>query len=359
MDFIIPPERVYKESLYREIDVNGTKVKVVDFSKFPKEGTIEFRAIERRHNSTQFNGTKDPKHEVWYAIPEGRDQDGNIRFRKIMISGNRQLNLEIPSEQMEAVCLAYSNFVIGSPLHTTADRPTHKIYDRLQAAKQSTVKMKKALAAKNQVLSIEGNIPLLSDFARILGITPEGVDPEIVLDLIMKKADEAPDEVSNKFRNVNRRIEETIKRAVSYSIIKYTPATGYRYFDYFLGANESEVEATLLKNKELFATIDKESLAGAGYSREDIIGVAPAEKQVKPIKVAEYETPAHSTGASMPPVMEGVSTRPPRYKVDDAFMELKAKAKELKIKGYQFMNAETLRMRIKQAEIIAEHSDVS
>ena len=227
------------------------KVKVVDFDECVKmlvkerkdkgmSMIIELKAIridKHKELSDTISWTKDPLTAIYYGMPFGLHQDGNVKWRKVLLKEFNSFDLRRPDEAKQwVVCMMHSH-VKGTPL-ANAD-PVFYIYDadvEASATSQKAMTMKSAIDKAHKMPKDK-----TLNFHRFLAIpAPTEITPQRIKNDIMAFAMENPEEFMNKYDDPNRAIQELFNAAKSLGAITYDLDKGFVFRGTFLGFTDLE-----------------------------------------------------------------------------------------------------------------------
>lgn len=247
-------ENIFDQKLFLESEKGKRLIK----SYKDKGGTIEIHPVRpNRLEHFSFRGFRNRKDGLWYGIPIGKDKDGNYKFRKIIVKGFHEFNVEIERDIHEALILMHHPKCVGS--ENAKGKPFFKVFDKEKEAVKSIETFEMAKDCLEIALKLEGDN--LVDFSRILGITPESNRTNVVKQLVLEKAQKSPKSFYDAWSNPIRKTIEIFHRAKAVGLIKFASDTGWTYKDgQMLGNTEEAAISTLNKNKQLLQFIGFESL---------------------------------------------------------------------------------------------------
>lgn len=244
-------------------EIVGPNIRVFKYNDIERSGTREIVPIEEKKMlNFSFTCFKDPRTGIWYGITDGQDyQTKRPIFRRITITGRRLYNLENEEDAIEWAIISRHPSTLGSFLQKGL--PLVKPYDRKKIAVARLQKIKRGAEAVDIALNhLKGNE--LLDFARLLAITPENNDYEVVAQLVAEKAQRDPELFMDKYSDANKEILIVINRARSTGMIKYKIDHGFVYNDSLpLGSSDIAVITYFKNNVRLLESIDLESKAAS------------------------------------------------------------------------------------------------
>lgn len=247
-------ENMFEQKLFLESEKGKRLLK----SYKEKGGTIEIHPVNpNRLEHFSFRGYRSRKDGLWYGVPMGKDKDGNYKFRKIIVKGFHEFNVEIERDLYEALILMHHPKCLKS--ENQKGKPLFKVYDKEKEAEKSIKTFKMEKDCLEIALELEGDE--LVDFSRMLGITPESNRSNVVKKLVLEKAQKSPKSFHDAWNNPNRRTIEIFFRAQAVGLVKFSSDSGWTYKDgQMLGSTEEAAIATLNDNKQLLQFINFESL---------------------------------------------------------------------------------------------------
>jgi hypothetical protein len=227
------------------------KVNVVDFKPYVKQlidkrkekgmaMVVEIKAIKIDKNkelSDTVSWSKDHKTGIYYGIPFGLHQDGNVKWRKILLQEYNSFNLMNPDEAKQLVCLLMHPHIEGSPFQR-AD-PIFFVYDAdVEASKDAN----KAMVISNAIQkAFKMKKTEILSFHRYLALPlPPDVTPKRVKNDITKFAMDSPEEFMAKYDNPGRVLAELFHSGKALGAIIFNAETGFTYRGTFLGHTDIE-----------------------------------------------------------------------------------------------------------------------
>jgi len=254
------------------------------FYEIPRTGTIEIIPLyPKRLEHFQFKSYKG-KDGLVYGMPLKTNNDGTYIFRTILVDGHKSYDLSNEDQAFEAAILINSPHCVDSP--NANNKPKFKKFDRAEDARKELDKLRDARKAVDIALDLEGEE--LADFARILGITPEGNDAVVVHQLVSELASKKPRVFMESYEDMNRSVLQVLKRAEAVGLVKYSANTGYVYKDGMpLGGTESAAVRKLIDNKTLLNIMDGESKNKTSYSTGTPVNISSVKKEVVTKEIAK------------------------------------------------------------------------
>jgi hypothetical protein len=235
------------------------KIKVVDLKKVvqleldkrAKEemtNIVEIRPIridKYKETRVSLSFSRDERTGIYYGIPIGIHLDGNIKWRKIILTDRNVFNLNNPLEAQMWYVSRFNPFVEGSPFHGM--EPVFRVYDPEIEAKRDINKATALGLAITRVKTMKTSD--LVGFVRYLALpVPEEVSDKLLRAEIMRFVMTSPVEFNRKFDDENRQIAEIFYSANSLGLIIFDIERGYSYKGTFLGSNELDSIRFLMKD---------------------------------------------------------------------------------------------------------------
>lgn len=313
---------------------------------------------------TNFKTVLDKATKLWFGEPIGVSQsDKSILWKKFPLKRKNIFDLSKTEDRIWWSRISRSNIVEGSPNQN--QKPLFKVIDSVAKSEEF---IEKLTLRERAIEVIRGMSPnQMREFAPSLGINAGNYD-DFTLKAEFLRYNE---DNSKKFLEIwDNPAKETIvqfKKAFSLGIVKREVVDGqflgYSYGQYKLGLTESECVSWLSdpKHSSVFSSIvvnsqEKENSIHRGNSKVSTTehkadnALAKENEDLKR-KLAALE--AKQKDVSVPEkssIKESVVEETKSAEVDE-LTSLKARAKELKIKGYHVMsNPNTLRQKIAEAE---------
>ena len=244
-------------------DGNGFENKVCNFSHpdvCKRKGSITIEAIRRtnRHASrVAFRRTTDKSSGIIYGIPQGIDKESqDITFMQIILPDCKSYDLSNEQDAKEWSVVRMQPFMIGSPLQS--GKPLYRIYDKEEEANTVINKVNDRMRATDVVKSLNSMQQI--DMVRNMGMSPEFNSPTLLLAQIYQLAEKDPSKFLEIWDNSNRNVMTIINRAKAVGLITLDPIQGYQWKKgIVIGMNEPQMVDYLMKNPQLYVTIDMES----------------------------------------------------------------------------------------------------
>ncbi|MFA6916974.1 MAG: hypothetical protein WC222_11295 [Parachlamydiales bacterium] len=231
--------------------VNLKEVVQKELDKRQKEdmtNIVEIRPIKidkYKETRVSLSFSRDERTGIYYGIPIGTHLDGNIKWRKVILTDRNVFNLNHPLEAQMWYVARFNPFVEGSPFHGM--EPVFRVYDPEMEAKKDIVKATALGLAITRVKTMR--TAELIGFARYLALPiPEEVSDKLVRAEIMRFVMMNPVEFNHKFDDENRQIAEIFYSANSLGLVIFDIEHGYSYKGTFLGSNELDSIRFLMKD---------------------------------------------------------------------------------------------------------------
>ena len=245
------------------------KLKIADLDKIVesirkermKDGQsmqIEIKAIKTRREkeiSKVVKFAKDPLTGIYYGIVVGKYDDGNPKFRGILLTDHNTLDLSNDNEAKMYAVLRMHPCVLGNPVGGL--EPTFEVVDQDKIAKE---KMRKGIDLKKAldiIVAMRGTDVL--PFARYLGLPiPTNPTVKILKGSIMDMAIDNPLEFDRKYNEPLRKTYELLATAKATKVVTYDVERGHYLGSLPLGYSVPEVVRTLEQDLTLAARIQSE-----------------------------------------------------------------------------------------------------
>lgn len=188
---------------------------------------------------------KDERTGIFYGIPIGLHMDGNVKWRKIILTDRNVFNLNNRMEAMEWFVARFNPHVMGSPFHGI--EPSFMVYDPETEAKRDIARATALGIAISRAKTMASKD--LLNFARYLAVPiPEEVSPKLLRAEIMRFVMINPVEFNKKFDDETRQVSELFYSALAYGLVSFDIEHGYSYKGTLLGSNEFDSVRFLMKD---------------------------------------------------------------------------------------------------------------
>ena len=263
-------------------EIGSLKILVVDVDKVvsmiredrKKKGlgmTILIQPIKEERFKDPFTSltySKDPVTGIHYGIVNKVYEDGNIKWTRININEDMNLNLERDTDAKFWAVLRMHHDVQGSPLNIEGKyEPKLKIYDpEIQAAIDNN-KVMEAYKAIEIANKFKGSN--LVRFSRLIDIPVSILStPSVLHAQVLKFAYENPNEFNRIWNDTNRDYRETFKNAISVDVIRFDHSKGYYFGGFSLGVNEYLAVQFLRENPDVYVSIGQRLKSSDIVSKE-------------------------------------------------------------------------------------------
>jgi hypothetical protein len=198
---------------------------------------------------------KDPVTGVYYGLPNGEDDYGNIRWQRLQLSDNLSLNLENEMECKLWAVLRFNSDIEGSPFQK--QYPYYKIFDPVVEAKAEKDEIQLMKMAFDMVDKLQKSPREMVFFARYLGEDlRENANINIIEGALLRYAKNHPGLFVSKFNDKNRSFGERFHTALALGIIDQYPDRGYVYRELPIGHSEEEAIKMLSLDNTLMTAIN-------------------------------------------------------------------------------------------------------
>lgn len=290
------------EDYYIEIDGNNGKYKVMDLDhpKWAKsEGLVEITPLkfskglpnartgivpQRHENSASFGQINDITTGYIVGIPTGRNEKGEIIWRKQKFGGPEILNLANKEERRRFIIFKYSPIYIHSPNFLKGSKTEYGLNDREAQNEKFFAERTYRVKAGAIASSLRGED--LIEAALLIGLDPNTMTNSDVQRKVIEFAESNDkDKVTGKtgsqtflemWESPNRVEWTTFKRALSTGVIIHDMQNGtYNYRNLPIGRTEEEVISYFNRSPVQYTTIDMESkkVSLGGTKTEDVAPV--------------------------------------------------------------------------------------
>ena len=355
-------EREYVEI----IDGFGVKHKHINFDnpKYCKrEGIVEFVPMKyskgiggqpKHDNYKAFRKVRDRRTKyIWGVSTNGVDPESKlIQYDLIAVEGAILLDCSIEEDAIKAAMIMNGPFCEGSP--NLVGKPTYKVRDKEKIAESNIDKRTFRRKAEDIIVSL--NRKQLQEMALNIGVNIVANNNQSMLeDEVYRVMENNPKKFLDIWNNKDREYITIFKKALSVGVIIHNVQSGlYMYNGLEMGHNEEMAIKYLVDNKGIATSIsvivnenETKSIVAMGIkvdtSEKDELEKLRAElAELRKLKVADAVIKSENEGKTFEDEKE-----------PDAELEsLKARAKELKIKGYAlpYMTKEKLLKAIGEAE---------
>lgn len=348
-DFYIEVKDGYG-NIERQLNFDNPKV-------CPRRGLIELIPLKERRgfdNRVMFRRKLDKETGTWIGIPTHIDPKEKVfNYRLITIVGRRTFDLSNDNDAKEWACIRYSPYLEGSPNQDRNSPPIYKVYDKEQQAQETLTKTK--FKRKASVVADGLNGQDLDDMMRACGLGIIGLSETMKQAAIIQFAEQEPETFLKHWESPTRQEAFVLKQAVDFDIVQQDMNIGFVYRNLLLGLNEQEAVGYLKNHPNVSTAIEtlvlqkKEESARSNKVVDFKAQVTDADLQAANdrIRLLEAQIEAQAKKSIEVSVGKSLDGDSPDPELDT----LKARAKELKIKGWHLItNKEKLEKLIQKAE---------
>lgn len=348
-----------------QVDGTGYPHKFVNLENdrlCPREGIIELEAmrISNKHdNHNIIRRTKDRKSGLFWGIPSGiNEETKQLQWLPIILENKKILDLSVPEQRREWLILKNSTAVEGSP--NLFGRPYYKVVDKAQKAAENVNRRIIRQKAEAIVAKLSGKA--LDEAAVNLGVNLEAnKNLSMLTDEVYRKMEENPAEFVKMMEDPQRPYVSILNRALSMGVVIFDNLLrSYKYGGVDLGDTKEAAIKSLVESNNMATAIDNrcntqesESLDAMRMRRDDELEISSSYNEIEQLKqeLADAKLKLENAGLVKEvefkaPFADNTEIVPPTDQMED----LKARAKALKITGYNMMKEETLLSKIAEAE---------
>lgn len=330
-------------------DGNGAETKIVNLANekyCPRKGFIEIEAMRKSNkheNVKMIRKIRDKKTNLFYGIPTGiNTETKELQFKAIWIDNKMLFDLSIPDQAMACAIILNSQYIEGSP--NQQGRSLWKVIDKEVIAHKEINKRTLRRQAEVIIESLSGSA--LEEAAINLGINVDANRSVFMMtNEIYRVMELDPKKFIELHNNPEREYISVFNKAVAKGFIVNDVLTGnYIYGNIPLGHNKEMAIKFLVDNTGMATTLnakcdmqDAESRKSMEIKQESAQSQSKEAEMQKKImeleaelaknkKVEEFKDPFAS--------MESVVSEETKKDSAEVMADLKARAKELGIKGF-------------------------
>lgn len=356
-----------EEGVHFEIVKNKTgypyKYAILDHECWcPKEGIVEIRTMKnnftitgaaKNDNEVIIKRFKDRETGLLFGIHSGvDDRTGDINHRYVRLEGNMQFDLSIPNDRREYIMASRGPSVEGSPNQT--GKPTYKLFDKQIIASKSIDNRKLKRKAEDIIDSMKAT--QLEEMALNIGVNVNANrNPQMLLDEVYRVMEANPKKFIEIYENKDREIISIYHKAKSLGIITQDFLTQtYSFGGIPLGVGEQASIEFLIEKRQMAYVIKQQcEVTDKGTAKSMAFADKPedVEKKAMAEKIAKLEAQLLAK-ASADEEKEPLTDKSETKTEDAEMIELRAKAKELKISSWALpkIKKETLAKLVEEAE---------
>lgn len=330
-------------------DGNGAETKIVNLANekyCPRKGFIEIEAMRKSNkheNVKMIRKIRDKKTNLFYGIPTGiNTETKELQFKAIWIDNKMLFDLSIPDQAMACAIILNSQYIEGSP--NQQGRSLWKVIDKEVIAHKEINKRTLRRQAEVIIESLSGSA--LEEAAINLGINVDANRSVFMMtNEIYRVMELDPKKFIELHNNPEREYISVFNKAVAKGFIVNDVLTGnYIYGNIPLGHNKEMAIKFLVDNTGMATTLnakcdmqDAESRKSMEIKQESAQSQSKEAEMQKKImeleaelaknkKVEEFKDPFAS--------MESAVSEETKKDSVEVMADLKARAKELGIKGF-------------------------
>lgn len=330
-------------------DGNGAETKIVNLANekyCPRKGFIEIEAMRKSNkheNVKMIRKIRDKKTNLFYGIPTGiNSETKELQFKAIWIDNKMLFDLSIPDQAMACAIILNSQYIEGSP--NQQGRSLWKVIDKEVIAHKEINKRTLRRQAEVIIESLSGSA--LEEAAINLGINVDANRSVFMMtNEIYRVMELDPKKFIELHNNPEREYISVFNKAVAKGFIVNDVLTGnYIYGNIPLGHNKEMAIKFLVDNTGMATTLnakcdmqDAESRKSMEIKQESAQSQSKEAEMQKKImeleaelaknkKVEEFKDPFAS--------MESAVSEETKKDSAEVMADLKARAKELGIKGF-------------------------
>jgi hypothetical protein len=330
-------------------DGNGAETKIVNLANekyCPRKGFIEIEAMRKSNkheNVKMIRKIRDKKTNLFYGIPTGiNTETKELQFKAIWIDNKMLFDLSIPDQAMACAIILNSQYIEGSP--NQQGRSLWKVIDKEVLAHKEINKRTLRRQAEVIIESLSGSA--LEEAAINLGINVDANRSVFMMtNEIYRVMELDPKKFIELHNNPEREYISVFNKAVAKGFIINDVVTGnYIYGNIPLGHNKEMAIKFLVDNTGMATTLnakcdmqDAESRKSMEVQQDTVQSQSKeAEMQKKIMEleaelaknkpVEEFKSPFAS--------MESAVSEETKKDSAEVMADLKARAKELGIKGF-------------------------
>lgn len=273
-----PGERIVKwlkEKGYELADMNEMPIKKTDEShpdyrdhvkrgvrghqfgdSVPTSGIVYFEPakLKQAGNHVQYSVKWDSETGKVYGIPVAFDEKTGIKWKRIIIDGNREINLARPADRMDYFVMIHSD-TLKDGVHDPFGNGLLKVNDPMMEATKAVERMKKSRGAEEIIMQMTDEE--IGDFAPMFDLSPEH-HPTINRHALLLISHKDPKKIIDRYEDADAKIWKVLKTALHYGLVNEVPGNGIMKGNVCLGQTNGEAVEFLKKDPMLFGSIEKE-----------------------------------------------------------------------------------------------------
>ena len=330
-------------------DGNGAETKIVNLANekyCPRKGFIEIEAMRKSNkheNVKMVRKIRDKKTNLFYGIPTGiNTETKELQFKAIWIDNKMLFDLSIPDQAMACAIILNSQYIEGSP--NQQGRSLWKVIDKEVIAHKEINKRTLRRQAEVIIESLSGSA--LEEAAINLGINVDANRSVFMMtNEIYRVMELDPKKFIELHNNPEREYISVFNKAVAKGFIVNDVLTGnYIYGNIPLGHNKEMAIKFLVDNTGMATTLNAKCDMQDADSRKSMeVQQETVQSQSKEAEMQRKIMELEAELAKNKPVeefkspfadMESAVSEETKKDSAEVMADLKAKAKELGIKGF-------------------------
>lgn len=330
-------------------DGNGAETKIVNLANekyCPRKGFIEIEAMRKSNkheNVKMIRKIRDKKTNLFYGIPTGiNTETKELQFKAIWIDNKMLFDLSIPDQAMACAIILNSQYIEGSP--NQQGRSLWKVIDKEVLAHKEINKRTLRRQAEAIIESLSGGA--LEEAAINLGINVDANRSVFMMtNEIYRVMELDPKKFIELHNNPEREYISVFNKAVAKGFITHDVLTGnYIYGNIPLGHNKEMAIKFLVDNTGMATTLnakcdmqDAESRKSMEVQKDAVQSQSKEVEMQKKIMELEAELAKNKPAEEFKSPfasMESVVSEETKKDSAEVMADLKARAKELGIKGF-------------------------
>lgn len=345
-------------------DGNGAETKIVNLANPDiclRKGFIEIECMKRSNkheNVKMVRRVRDKKTNLYIGVPSGINPDTKeLIWKAFWIDDKMSFDLSIPDQAIAWHVIKNSQYVEGSP--NQQGKSLWKVIDKEVNAHKEIDKRSLRRKAEDIIESLKGSS--LTECAILLGVNVEANQSLFTLtNEIYRKMEEDPKKFIALYNDPKREYISVFKRGLAKGKIILDNATGtYIYGNIPMGHNEEMAVQFLINNTGIASTItmkcnqeDAESKVSMEVNTPSITVSKEADLQLEVERLKAELAKSKVAEPFKDPFAEMASADTDKEDAETRLANLKAKAKELGVKGFGLphMTEEKLVAAIEKAE---------
>ncbi len=328
-------------------DGNGAETKIQNLANpniCLRKGFIEIECMKRSNkheNVKMVRRVRDKKTNLYIGVPSGvNSETKELMWKAFWIDDKMSFDLSIPDQAIAWHVIKNSQYVQGSP--NQQGKSVWRVIDKEVIAHDAIIKRSLRKKAEDIIESLKGN--KLTECAILLGVNVDANQSVFTMtNEIYRKMEEDPKKFIDLYNDPKREYISVFKRGVAKGKIILDNATGtFIYGNMPMGHNEEMAIQFLINNTGIASTISMKCDQEEAESKTamEAVSIAPTSTSREADLLLEIERlKAENAKGKVEepfkaPFEEMVSADFDKEDAKERLDKLKAKAKELGIKGF-------------------------